>query len=196
MKRIIFLCFAWIPLAAFADFSVMRGPVQPACVGLLNQQHAPYPVTIAVDLEGCQRSSSIPHMARQEGNRIYFLYQASDGSATDGYFGYEVVGQAQNGIYVLHTFSQLPGAKEIYDALLFVNLTKQTIKMYIDSNKPINDNSTKMNLIGLLIGGDRCSGGIQSATVKNNILTVKKYPSINSVGQCDGANTLTIDLND
>jgi hypothetical protein len=196
MKKLMAGIICLLPLAAYADFAVDGNTIQPACVGLFNQQHSPYPVIVGIDVDGCQRSNVIPHMAKADDHRVYFLYQGQDGSATDGYYGYEVIGQAANGTYVLHTYSQLPGMTEVRDALLFVQLTQQKIKMYVSSSKPTREKGTKMLLVGYMPGGDRCSGGIQSATLKNSVLTVKKYPAINSVSQCEGAQTLTIDLGD
>lgn len=190
------LCFCSFPALTLAGFTVHGDTIQPACVGLFNQRISPYPIAIGIDIDGCQRSDLIPHMAKIDGNRVYFLYQAQGGAGSDGYYGYEVVGQAKNGVYVLHTFSQLPGSSEIYDALLFIKLSKQIVNLYVDSNRPTQEDTTKMLLQAYMPGGDRCSGGIASAKLQNDVLTIKKYPSINSVNQCEGANTITIDLSD
>lgn len=196
MKKIFLLLavFVILPATSFADFKVAGNIIQPACVGLFNQQRTPYPVIIGVDVNRCQGSSSIPHMAKSDDGRIYFLYQSPTGDSNDGYYGYQVIGQATSGTYVLHSFSQLPGANEIVDALLFITLNDQNLDIYVDTNKPISEKTTKMLLVGYMPGGDRCSGGIQSAKIEGNTLTVKRYPAINSVKQCEGAKTITIDM--
>jgi hypothetical protein len=194
MKKLILFVFCLFPTLSFANFTVAGKAIQPACVGLFDQQRTPYPIIVGVDIHRCQGSSNIPHMAKTDGNRIYFLYQNTSGNTSVGYYGYEVIGQATNQIYVLHSFSQLPGKKEIFDALLFIQLDNQDLNIYASSNKPVTEKTTKMSLIGYMPGGDRCSGGIKSAKIQGNNLFVDQYPAINSVDQCQGATKITINM--
>lgn len=195
VKKLIGLSiFCLFPALSFGNFTVSGNTIQPACVGLFDQQRTPYPVVVGVDISRCQGSSNISHMAKSDGSRIYFLYQNASRSVGDGYYGYQVIGQTTNGIYVLHSFSQLPGDNKIFDALLFIKLEDQYLNIYIQSNKAVSEKTTKMLLVGYMPGGDRCSGGIKSANIEGNRLTVDQYPAINSVDQCQGATRVAIDM--
>lgn len=177
-----------------SSFSVDGNLIQPACVALFNQEKVSYPVIVGVDVNSCHSSNGIPHMTRKDGGVVYFLYQGPPSQSGNGYYGYQVIGRTTSGTYVLHSFSQLPGAKEVFDALLFITLDNQGIAVYSGANDPLKTKTTKMELTGYFVGGDRCSGGIKSATVSGNQVTVLKYPDINSVKQCEGATKSTIDV--
>lgn len=200
MKKygLIAFIFLFFTAASYADepvgFSVNGRTVQPACLALFNQKRTPYPVIVGVDINRCQSSNNIPHMTKTDNERVYFLYQSERDTSTDGYYGYKVIGKGSNGTYVVHSFSQLPGDDSIYDALLFIQLSKQKVNIYTGLKQPIDIGTTKMLLVGYMPGGDRCSGGIKSAVVKGDVLTVYKYPAINSVNQCVGAATSIIQL--
>jgi hypothetical protein len=195
MKKLMELSIFWLfPALSFGSFTVSGNTIQPACVSLFDQQRTPYPVIVGVDINRCQASGNISHMAKSDGRRIYFLYQNSSRSTSDGYYGYQVIGQATNGTYVLHSFTQLPGDNKIFDALLFIKLEDQYLNIYVHLNKAVSEKTTKMLLVGYMPGGDRCSGGIKSAKIDGNILTVDQYPAINSVDQCQGSATVAIDM--
>lgn len=195
MKKIIVGFLLFFSMATYAAndtrFYYRNNVINPACVALFNSSTRDLPYVRAVGINGCYNS----HLLRTEhrdGNQ-FFIYN-NDKDNAHGRYAYEIIGKTSSGIYVLHTLNQPSTASNIYDMLLFVRLERGTLPIFNDTMATTTAPSFYAMLVGFVQGGDRCSGGIQSASVQGNTVAINRYPSRNSVGQCQGAQSFNVNL--
>lgn len=172
-------------------FSINGYPIHPACIepfhpGVQNDSYIH-----SINLTLCQKSENdrIVHIRktsdRSQKLKIYVEYNRDpikDAGVKEinmGYYGYNYIGRAKNGIYVLLGYNNTGGTSSFDDLLLFT------------ANK--TGDNLLLTRVGMINGGDRCNG-IASAEIKGNTLMVGRYIHIENANQCHGIHIETIEI--
>lgn len=172
-------------------FYIDAKPVRPSCIAVFNLGATGVPFVTALDLLECQKSITTNKTTYLDevGNIYFYVNNKND---DDGVYSYKVLGETTSGLYMLQTF-QSHGGDEVNDMLLFIELEKATLPIFSRGKLKQNKVALMAKLRGFVNGGDRCSGGIKSAKVSGNKIIIDQYSYINSVNQCEGAQTYVID---
>lgn len=180
------------PIKKAEDPFYMEGkPVRPSCIAVFNLGAIGVPFVTALDLLACQKSvvTNKTSYVDEVGNVYFYVNNKND---NDGVYSYKVLGKTTSGLYMLQTF-QSHGGDEVNDMLLFLNFEKTTLPIFSRGKLKQNKPALMVKLHGFVNGGDRCSGGIKNAKVSGNKIIINQYSYINSVNQCEGAETYVID---
>ncbi len=173
------------------DFYIQGKPIRPSCIAIFNLGAKGSPFITSLDLQACQKSVLTNKVTHQDesGNNLFYL---NDKNVEAGSYHYRLLGKTTSGIYVLHTFESGP-AGDINDMLLLLKLEQKKIPMFTRGKEKHSRPALIATLEGFVSGGDRCSGGIKSVSIDHYNIQVEQYSPINSVQQCEGEKTYTID---
>lgn len=147
----------------------------------------------SVSLEGCQHSTPTSKTTHKDNKGRLFFYKNNQ-NTDDGAYYYEYVGQATNGLYIVHSYNSDKRKEILIDDVLFLRIKPGVSYEYKGSGAPFKETSPTINLIGYLSGGDRCSGGIESIHLAGNKLNIVSYFDHQEPDDCKEKRSFTIDL--
>lgn len=196
MKRILFISLFFITHAIAApenntDFSYQGQPINPACIALFNNSLSDFPYISAINLDNCQNSNAAYQktMISPEGWVFYYI---NNKDSSQGIYRYRLIGKSENNIYVLNTENNGGGTSTFTD-LLLIRLVSKKIAVFNRSSTPEIKTYLQLELLGYVIGGDRCVGSFSDVTIKSNLLLVTQHNG-NFPYECDKMQKFIIDL--
>lgn len=159
------------PVLSYAGnkFAVDGKPINPACLAMIDGSLADRSFLYEINISRCQNSNAA-FDGSDKGTS--FKYQG-------GVYGYKVVGQTKNHIFVVTTTASSDGAG-IFQTVLLLKLQHKYYYDYSNkSNQPIREPYLALIYLGDIGGGDRATGSYHGLYVKGNWLKGWRYSTNN-----------------
>lgn len=162
-------------------FSYQNKLIHPACIAQFSSSlnKNGIPAVWSINLTACQESEITHPPIKQIENSTYGYERANH----NGNLYYKLIGKSTNNVYVLQLYNNTGGSGLFQDLYLF-RLSKPDFYISTEDNTFKAKSAIKLELLGIITGGDRCLSGIASAQVKDNDVNIKQYNG-NTAVDCD-----------
>ena len=166
-------------------------PIKPQCLAIFNQSMVNLPAVRSINLNACTHNQNHSQTIHHDhlGGYAYFNNNKNE---DDGYYRYAVVGKTPDGIYVVHTFND-GGGSSVFDEVLLMRLQNTTNTVFEKTAHPNQMKILSLNLVGQIMGGDRCAGGIRHVKINKDTLDITQYTGKNAA-DCQTSKHYTIPL--
>lgn len=196
MKKQVFFFLLCIAGSAFSEnndatFTYQGQAINPACIGMFNSSLSDFPYIKSINLSACQNSNAAAKKTLKNKQGELYYYE-NDKDASEGSYGYKVVGKSKNGIYVLSTYKS-GGGTGIFTQLLLVKMRNSSLYVFNGHAQPEIQTIIRLSLLGYVNGGDRCLGSFSKVEVEGHELKIQKYLGA-TPNDCSKTTSFSIDL--